>query len=114
MKSNAIVITGGKLDTISAKTAHGLIRGTDRFNIIGVIDSKQPGKDAGEVLDGKKRNIPIYASIAEFAKKSTVPAKFCIVGLATKGGVIPDSLRVELHEALDHGYGLINGLHEYI
>lgn len=114
MTSNAIVITGGKLDTISAKTAHGLIRGTDRFNIVGVIDSKLHGKDAGEVLDGTKRNIPVYASIAEFARKSTLKAKYCIVGLATKGGVIPDSLRAELHEALDHGYGLINGLHEFI
>jgi uncharacterized NAD-dependent epimerase/dehydratase family protein len=114
MKSNAIVITGGKLDTISAKTAHGLIRGSDRFNIVGVIDSKQPGSDAGEVLDGRKRNIPVYASIADFAKKSPVPATYCIVGLATKGGVIPDSLRRELHEALDNGYALVNGLHEYI
>ena len=114
MKSNAIVITGGKLDTISAKTAHGLIRGTDRFNIVGVIDSKLHGKDAGEVLDGTIRNIPVYGSIAEFVKKSELNAKYCIVGLATKGGVIPDSLRAELHEALDHGYGLINGLHEFI
>jgi uncharacterized NAD-dependent epimerase/dehydratase family protein len=36
------------------------------------------------------------------------------VGVATKGGVIPESLRVELREALEHGYGLVNGLHEYI
>ncbi|MDQ2656109.1 MAG: DUF1611 domain-containing protein [Bacteroidota bacterium] len=114
MKSNAIVITGGKLDTISAKTAHGLIRGTDRFNIVGVIDSGQPGKDAGEVLDGKKRDIPVYASIAEFRKTSPVPATYCVVGLATKGGVIPDSLRSELHEALENGYSLINGLHEFV
>lgn len=114
MKSNAIVITGGKLDTISAKTAHGLIRGTDRFNIIGVIDSNVAGRDAGEVLDGVRRNIPVYASITDFREKSSVQAKYCIVGLATKGGVIPDSLRVELHEALENGYGLINGLHEYI
>jgi uncharacterized NAD-dependent epimerase/dehydratase family protein len=114
MKSNAILITGGKLDTISAKTAHGLIRGTDRFNIVAVIDSNQPGRDAGEVLDGKKRNIPVFATIADFSKKSSVQAKYCIVGLATKGGVIPDSLRSELREALEHGYSLINGLHEYI
>ena len=114
MKSNAIVITGGKLNTISAKTAHGLIRGTDRFNIIGVIDSNVAGKDAGEVLDGVRRNIPVYASISDFRKKSSVPAKYCIVGLATKGGVIPDSLRIELREALENGYGLINGLHEYV
>ena len=114
MKSKAIVITGGYLDTISAKTAHGLIRGTDRFNIIGVIDPKHAGKDAGEVLDGKKRSIPVYASIAGFAKNSPAKAEHAIIGLATKGGVIPDSLRLELREALEHGYGLVNGLHEFI
>lgn len=113
MKTNAIVITGGKLDTISAKTAHGLIRGTDRFNIVAIIDSAHPGKDAGEVLDGVKRNIPVYASIGDFAKTSN-QATYCIVGLATKGGIIPDSLRAELRDALEHGYSLVNGLHEYI
>ncbi|MEX2230892.1 MAG: DUF1611 domain-containing protein [Cyclobacteriaceae bacterium] len=114
MKSNAIVITGGYLDTISAKTAHGLIRGTDRFNIIAVIDPKLAGKDAGEVLDGKKRNIPVYASMAAFAKNSPAKADYAIIGLATKGGVIPDSLRLELRGALEHGHGLVNGLHEFI
>ena len=114
MKSNAILITGGYLDTISAKTAHGLIRGTDRFNILGVIDSKHVGKDAGEVLDGKKRNIPVFESLRDFSRHSKVEAKYCIIGVATKGGVVPESLRLILREALEHGYGLINGLHEYI
>ena len=114
MKSNAIVITGGYLDTISAKTAHGLLRGTDRFNIVGVIDAKTAGSDAGQVLDGRKRNIPVYGSIPDFAKRSPEKATFCIIGLATKGGVIPTSLRIELTEALEHGYALVNGLHEFI
>jgi len=113
-KPNAIVLTGGYLDTNSAKTAHGLIRGTDRFTIVGVIDEKHPGKDAGEVLDGHTRNIPIYNSITEFAATAPVKASYCIVGVATKGGVIPDSLRTMLKEALDNGYGLVNGLHEYV
>jgi uncharacterized NAD-dependent epimerase/dehydratase family protein len=38
MSDQAFVITGGLLDTISAKTAHGLIRGTDRFTILNVIE----------------------------------------------------------------------------
>lgn len=113
-KKNAIIITAGYLDSTNGKTAHGLIRGTERFTIIGVIDSKSAGKDAGEVLDGKKRNIPVYASIADFANNSEEKAAYCIVGVATKGGVIPESLRTMLKEALDNGYGLINGLHEYI
>ncbi len=113
-KSNAIIITAGFLDTNSGKTAHGLIRGTDRYNIIGVIDHKSAGKDAGEVLDGRHRNIPVYASVDEFAKASKETAKYCIIGVATKGGVIPDSLRDILKDGLVHGYSLVNGLHEYI
>src|SRR5689334_9480133 len=114
MKSNAIVITGGYLHTGNAKTAHGLIRGTDRFHIVGVIDDKNSGKDAGEVLDGKNRGIPVYSSLEDFAKQSSEKATYCIVGVATKGGVIPDSLRVMLKDALEKGYGLVNGLHEYV
>lgn len=113
-KSNAIIITAGYLDSNSGKTAHGLIRGTDRYNIVGVIDPKSAGKDAGEVLDGKNRNIPVYATVEEFAKTSKQTAKYCVIGVATKGGVIPDSLRAILKDGLVHGYGLVNGLHEYI
>ncbi len=113
-KSNAIIITAGYLDSNSGKTAHGLIRGTDRYNIVGVIDPKSAGKDAGEVLDGKNRNIPVYATVEEFAKTSRQTAKYCVIGVATKGGVIPDSLRAILKDGLVHGYGLVNGLHEYI
>ncbi len=114
LKTNAIIITAGFLDSVSGKTAHGLIRGTDRFTILGVIDQQHAGKDAGEVLDGKMRHIPVYATIADFIKKSKEKAKYAVVGVATKGGVIPDSLRAMLQEALEHGLGLVNGLHEYI
>jgi uncharacterized NAD-dependent epimerase/dehydratase family protein len=113
-KSNAIVITGGYLDSNNAKTAHGLIRGTDRFTIVGIIDPSHAGKDAGEVLDGKRRNIPVYSTIADFKKTSPYNAAYCIVGVATKGGVIPESLRALLKEALENGYNLVNGLHEYV
>ncbi|MEO5980506.1 MAG: DUF1611 domain-containing protein [Chryseolinea sp.] len=112
-KSKAIVITGGYLTSSNAKTAHGLIRGTDRFEIIGFIDEKAAGKDAGELLDGKNRNMPIYSSISDFVKTGQ-QAQYCVIGVATKGGIIPDSLRVILKEALEKGFNLVNGLHEYI
>lgn len=113
-KRSAIVITAGYLDTNSGKTAHGLIRGTERFDILGIIDHKHAGKDAGEVMDGRKRNIPVYESIASFTKESKQKADYCIIGVATKGGVIPESLRGMLTEALGNGMGLVNGLHDYI
>ena len=113
-KSNAIVITAGYLDTPSGKTAHGLIRGTDRFTILAVIDERHAGKDAGEALDGKKRNIPIYASIADFITASKEKATYCILGVATKGGVIPDSIRATIQTALENGLSIVNGLHDYV
>ncbi len=113
-KGNAIVITAGYLDSSNGKTAHGLIRGTDRFNIVGVVDHKHAGKDAGEVLDGKKRNIPVYATIADFVRDGKAKAEYCVLGVATKGGVIPDSLRVMLREALENNFHLVNGLHDYV
>jgi len=113
-KSNAIVITSSFLDTDNAKTAHGLIRGTERFTILGIIDKKYPGKDAGEVLDGRKRNIPVYASLKDFGDKSKKKAKYCIIGVATKGGVLPKELQAMLREAISRGYSIVNGLHDYV
>ncbi len=113
-KSTAIIITGGFLDTYQAKTAHGLIRGTDRFTILSVIDEKSAGRDAGEVLDEKRRGIPVYASITDFVEIDGQQARYCIVGVATKGGIIPPSLRAQLKEALENGMGVVNGLHEYV
>jgi len=113
-KSNAIILTAGYLDSDNGKTAHGLIRGTERFNILGIIDDKVAGRDAGEVLDGRKRNIPVYGTLQEFAARSKEPAEFCIIGVATKGGVLPDELRVLLKEAIELGYGIVNGLHDYV
>ncbi len=112
MKPKAIVITGGLLSTNSAKTAHGLIRGTDRFEIVGIVDEKHAGKDAGEVLDGTKRNIPVYSSLSEAVKNQK--ARYCIVGVATKGGVIPDSLGKLLREALENNLSIVNGLHDHV
>lgn len=114
MKENAIVITGGLLNTISAKTAHGLIRGSDRFNVVAVIDEKSSGQDAGVIVDGRARSIPVFASIEEFARASASRVKYCVIGVATKGGVIPPSLRSELRTALENGLSLVNGLHEFI
>jgi uncharacterized NAD-dependent epimerase/dehydratase family protein len=109
----AIVLTGGLFDTVHAKTAHGLVRGSERFEIVALIDSVSAGKDAGEVLDGQHRGIPIFTSLREFiASHTEVMVSWCIVGVATKGGVLPEPIKVELTDALNAGIGIVNGLHE--
>jgi len=79
-----------------------------------VIDDKSAGKDAGEILDGVKRNIPVHGSIKEYLQDAKQPADFCIIGVATKGGIIPEEFRPVISEALNKGIGIISGLHEFI
>ena len=52
-------------------------------------------------MDGKKRNIPIYATLKDFSSQSKEKAKYCIIGVATKGGVLPEEMRTMLHEAIE-------------
>lgn len=113
MKSKAIVLTDGVLHETDAKTAHGLIRGTERYEIAAVIDSVHAGKDAGEVLDGKKRNIPVYASVEE-AVNAVSGIQYCIIGVATPGGVLPQHFVPILESCIRKRISLVNGLHEYL
>lgn len=114
MKSNnALILTNGLLSTNDAKTAHGLIRGTERYTIVGVIDAPTAGQDAGEVLDGKNRNIPIFSSLSEsLTYLSSVD--YLIIGVATVGGVLPPDMLTIVEEAIKRGLSIVNGLHEYL
>jgi uncharacterized NAD-dependent epimerase/dehydratase family protein len=107
----AIIITNGLLDTDNAKTAHGLIRESERFEIVAVVDFANAGKDAGEVLDGKKRNIPVVGTIAETLHLKPV---YCIVGVATAGGVFPGELIEEVIAAIKNKLSIVNGLHDHL
>lgn len=112
--NKAIVLTNGLLETNDAKTAHGLIRGTERFEIVGVIDTpKLSGKDAGEVLDGKHRNIPVFGSLEE-AIEQLLEINYLIIGVATVGGVLPPAMVGIVEKALESGISVVNGLHEYL
>jgi uncharacterized NAD-dependent epimerase/dehydratase family protein len=111
---NAIVLTDGLLMFSDAKTAHGLIRGTERFNIIGVVDCQATaGKDAGELLDGKHRGIPVFASI-DLALAQVENVQYIIIGVATVGGLLPKNMLNLIYDAVKKGISVVNGLHEYL
>lgn len=112
-KEKAIILTLNAYDKPDAKTAHGLIRATQRFEILAVVDSKNDGSDAGEKLDGTHRHIPIIGSVKE-AIQLFPEATVAIIGIATHGGVIPKDLEVILLECLENGLSLVNGLHEFL
>jgi uncharacterized NAD-dependent epimerase/dehydratase family protein len=113
IKGDAFVLSNGILDDGNAKTTHGLIRGSSRFAIKAVIDPVFAGKDAGEILDGKHRGIPVIASLEEAIALKGKP-DFCIIGIATEGGVLPENMMEIIKETLNHGISIVNGLHKYM
>jgi uncharacterized NAD-dependent epimerase/dehydratase family protein len=114
VRDTALILTQGLFDTPNAKTAHGLVRGPSRYEIVALVDAAHAGRDAGEVLDGRARAIPIFASLA--AALAALPSRpdWCVVGVATSGGVLPEPMRETLLAALDAGVGVVNGLHEVL
>ncbi len=113
----ALVYCDGAFNTPNGKTAHGLVRFTERYKVAGVIDQKYSGSDAGEVLDGKPNGIPVYANLASALKgmgqAGLKPTHF-VIGLAPDGGRLPDEARAVVAEALRHGLNVDSGLHDFL
>jgi len=107
----AIVLTNGLFNTENAKTAHGLVRESNRYTIVAVIDSVHAGNDAGVLLDGKYRNIPVYAMIEE---SLILNPQACIVGVATSGGIFPGTMLDEVKTAIGNKLNIVNGLHDHL
>ncbi len=114
MPSPAVVLAPGAFKTDTAKTAHGLVRGSERFQIVAVVDADAAGLDAGFVLDGKTRGIPVVASLAEALVQAAVRPDTVIVGVAPSGGALPPALRAPLLEAAAAGLNIVSGLHELV
>jgi len=111
---NAIVLAGGFLNTMNAKTTHGLLRGTERFTIQAVIDHTHAGKDAGVVMDGRPCNIPVYGKVVDALSALRSKPDYCIIGVATVGGILPPDMLGEIRFALSQGISIVNGLHDFL
>lgn len=109
----AIVLTNGLLRSSDAKTAHGLIRGTTRYKILGVIDPPCAGLDAGTVLDGQHRGIPVFDTL-DNALERLEQVECLIIGVATVGGFLPPDMFGIVKQAIQKGLSIVNGLHDYL
>ncbi len=113
----AIVYCEGAFNTPNGKTAHGLVRFTERYEIVGVIDRNYAGRDAGEVLDGKANGVMIFKSIESAEKKlleKGIVPRTMVIGLAPDGGRLPASARGTIKKALEMGWNVDSGLHDFL
>jgi uncharacterized NAD-dependent epimerase/dehydratase family protein len=108
----AVILCDGYFGQSTGKTANGLVRYSKRYEIVAVVDRTKAGRDAGEVLDGSPRGIPIVADLDEAVAKHTPDT--LILGVATFGGYIPREFRPVIRRAIERGLNVASGLHEYL
>lgn len=105
--SRIVILTEGKTDPLTAKTAHVLLRSRGE-DVVALLDSTQAGKTAGELL-GEGGDTPVVASLGEVDRPDTL-----LVGIATAGGKIPVEWRQLFHDAIRRGMSLVSGMHEFL
>ncbi len=111
LMGTAIILTDRNLEKDHCKTAHGLIRGTERFDIQGVIDPENAGCDAGEVLDGIYRDIPVFSTISAFIEATGNKPDYALIGVALSGGKLDEKWQKYLLNIVNLGISVVNGLH---
>jgi uncharacterized NAD-dependent epimerase/dehydratase family protein len=102
-----VILTEGRTNPVTAKTAACVIRyGHDE--VVALLDSTQAGKTSEELL-GIGGSIPVVARLAEVADANTL-----LVGIAMTGGKIPPDWRAIILEAIERGWDVVSGLHEFL
>lgn len=113
----ALVYCEGAFNTPNGKTAHGLVRFTERYEVVGVLDSNYAGGDSGEILDGKKNGIPVFknfdSAIPTLRKAGRNPENL-VMGIAPDGGRLPMEAKATIQKALGAGLNVDSGLHDFI
>ncbi len=110
----AAVYCEGEFAAIDGKTANGLVRHSEKYRIVSVIDSTKAGLDAGTVLDGKAAGIPICANVADAIQQVGAVPDYFIFGKAPASGMLSPHERRIVLMAIDLGMNIVNGLHEFL
>ena len=114
LDATAVVYCEANFGASDGKTANGLVRNSEKYTILSVIDSQKAGLDAGEVLGEAPNGIPICADLDEaIASAGHVPDYF-IFGMAPASGMLSPAERRLVLEAMSRGMNIVNGLHEFL
>lgn len=113
-RPTAVVYCEGNFGRPDGKTANGLVRHSERYEIVAVIDSDQSGLDAGEVLGGKPSSIPICADLEEAIAAAQQEPDTFIFGMAPASGMLSPAERQVVLSAIACGLDVVNGLHEFL
>ena len=110
----AIVYCEANFGSIDGKTANGLIRHSEKYKILSVIDSEKTGMDTGLVLDNEPNGIPICHDLADSLDQIESVPDYFIFGMAPSIGMLSMQQRNIILEAMGLGMNIVNGLHEFL
>ncbi|MCP9889301.1 DUF1611 domain-containing protein [Cyanobium sp. ATX 6A2] len=110
----ALIHCEGHFAGLDGKTAHGLVRFSEAFEIKAVIDSHCAGMDAGRVLDGICNGIPIVADLNEALALPGGRPVTLIYGMAPATGLYSPEDRRALLTAMAAGLNLVSGMREFL
>ncbi len=105
------ILAEGAFSWHNAKTAVGVIRyGKDP--VVAVIDSTKAGQDVSQALGGPVgAGVPVIKDINEAL---TYQPDVLLIGIAPKGGALPEAWRWQLLKAIDAGLDIVSGLHFFL
>jgi len=106
-----LIIADGDFGPLTSKTANSCIRYFPE-RIVAVLDRKQAGKTAQDVL-GFGGEIPVVGDFDRGIAQGQ-GATAVLIGIAPAGGRLPDEWRGWLRKAIERGLEIWSGLHTFI
>ena len=110
----AVVYCEGTFGQIDGKTANGLVRHSQAYRILSVIDSRLTGRDSGQVLDNLSNCIPIAKDLESAVTREVHIPDTLIYGMAPSTGKMSATDREVVLDAIAFGMNIVSGLHEYL
>jgi uncharacterized NAD-dependent epimerase/dehydratase family protein len=107
MPRSMVLLTWGHSNPRTAKTATGLLRFCPD-ECVAVFDPDNVGQQAEELL-GVGAGTPIIAQLSDVPQADTL-----VMGIAPPGGKIPEKWRAVILEAMQRGWNVLSGLHDFL
>ncbi len=113
-RPTAVVYCEANFGSVDGKTANGLVRHSEKYDILSVIDSEKAGLDAGIALGEAPNAIPVCRDLAEAMTRIGGLPDYYIFGMAPASGMLSPHERSLVLEAIFLGMNVVNGLHEFL
>jgi uncharacterized NAD-dependent epimerase/dehydratase family protein len=106
MNRRFVILTEGQTNPVSAKTASCVIRYCPE-EVVALLDAGQAGKTSRDLLG--VGDVPVIARLSDAPEARTL-----LIGIANPGGLIPESWRKIIVEAIQRGLDVVSGMHEFL